>query len=151
MAEPQGSNGFPSTYVTTARIQEIRRKMLHGAVNGTPEQREVAAEIWHADLPDLLETLDHELRGVSKEKPHALGCMVGVVLAVIGGLLGLLLVFGAYSEANSELEKVKEEAAQRCAELGATYADGGAKVGGRTVYCIPRPGVPTPPALTPSP
>jgi len=141
--DKQAETDIPSNYVTVARIRDIRKKMLYGAVNGTPEQRAIAADIWHEDLPDLLETLERTQRGDYKEKPFTLGCLGGIFLAAGGAILGLMGFMGATSAANSELESVKQEAAQRCAEMGGTYANGGAKVGDRTIYCIQRSGVST--------
>jgi hypothetical protein len=120
-------------------------------VNGTPEQRAVAAAIWHEDLPDLLETLERTQRGDFKENPVTWGCMGAVVLALVGALLGGMAFMELSSAANAELEAVKQEAAQRCGEMGGTYADGGAKVGERIIYCIPRAGASVPSSLPASP
>ncbi len=145
---------LPSTYVSLARIQDIRRKMLHGAIGGTPEQQAVAKEVWHNDLPDLLETLEGMHRGDYKEKWSSLGCMSGILLTALGILAAFTIVGGAEAlkkEAEREAEAVRQEAGQRCAELGGTYATGGAKVGERTVFCIFRQAVPAgeSPAVTP--
>ncbi|HEU0300723.1 MAG TPA: hypothetical protein VFR37_14735 [Longimicrobium sp.] len=125
--------------------------MLHGSVSGTPEQRVVATEIWHDDLPDLLETLERTQLGDFKEKSSLMGCVGGIFATVVGVMLAILALMSATSEADSIRENVKQEAVQRCAELGGTYAEGGARVGGRTIYCILRPGAPAPPAVPSDP
>lgn len=72
--DKQDKTDVPSNYVTAARISEIRKKMLHGAVNGTRQQHAIAAEIWHEDLPDVLETLERTQRGDFTQKPSAMDC-----------------------------------------------------------------------------